>query len=360
MIFLSYCWSNEKIADLIDQYFSNNGIKVKRDKRDLKYKQSIKEFMKTIRDAEYVIMIISKEYLESKNCMYEMLEFVKNKNFEDKIIPIITKESKIFDANSKINYLKYWTNKKNDLKEALKDVSAENSIPIIQEIKEYDNVESQILDFLNIISDMNNIIIYNDLFNDIHYDTIKNYIKLDSIIPKKFILNINLDKKSKLSTSEIISFISEKSSELEVVYLKEQLMSLKIDLYNKKDDLTESLYNKFPVHNFEKVVIFLYEEAYYFIAKRKISEYNSKALMWWKPMNDGYTDNLKNAGFYSIEDIHFFTKHWFYKDQLAIKCSEVDKLNISVIPLNSSYSKYLIENKENFIGNILYDGKRYF
>ena len=58
MKFLSYNWNNSIIADQIDEWFSENNIKLQRDIRDLEYKQSIKEFMKTIRDAEFVIMII--------------------------------------------------------------------------------------------------------------------------------------------------------------------------------------------------------------------------------------------------------------------------------------------------------------
>lgn len=126
MIFLSYCWENEKVANLIDNYFSKNKIARQRDKRDIQYKQSIKEFMRTIRDAEYVIMVISENYLKSRNCMYEVLEFVKNKDFRDKIIPVILKEANIFNAKEKINYLTYWTNKKEDLKNAVKDISPEN------------------------------------------------------------------------------------------------------------------------------------------------------------------------------------------------------------------------------------------
>ena len=179
-IFLSYCWKNEKVANLIDSYFSGMNIKIIRDKRDLEYKQSLKEFMKTIRDAEYVIMIISKDYLESKNCMYEVSEFVKNKDFKNRIIPIITAESKIFDINEKINYFKYWENKKRELEKETKNLPPEKSIPIFQELKEYTNIELGIVDFIDTVSDMNNIVISNDNFNDEHFNKIKKYIQKET------------------------------------------------------------------------------------------------------------------------------------------------------------------------------------
>ena len=39
-IFISYCWSNEKEADEIDLFFKSKGVELKRDKRDLEFKQS--------------------------------------------------------------------------------------------------------------------------------------------------------------------------------------------------------------------------------------------------------------------------------------------------------------------------------
>lgn len=45
-IFLSYNWNNKNIADSIDSAFAGLPITIVRNERNLKYKQSIKEFMK--------------------------------------------------------------------------------------------------------------------------------------------------------------------------------------------------------------------------------------------------------------------------------------------------------------------------
>ena len=82
-IFLSYNWNNETIADAIESYFKDTPITIKRDKRDLHFKQSIKEFMKQIRKTDYALMIISEDYLKSSNCMYEVLEFIKDENYKE-------------------------------------------------------------------------------------------------------------------------------------------------------------------------------------------------------------------------------------------------------------------------------------
>lgn len=63
-----------------------------RDIRDLRYKSSIKEFMKQIRKGDYSFIIISEDYLKSLNCMYEMGEFIKDESYKDRILPIVKKE----------------------------------------------------------------------------------------------------------------------------------------------------------------------------------------------------------------------------------------------------------------------------
>jgi hypothetical protein len=64
-IFLSYAWKDEGLADSIDTMFANAGITLVRDKRDVEYRGSIKEFMKQIRFTDYVILVISPEFLKS-------------------------------------------------------------------------------------------------------------------------------------------------------------------------------------------------------------------------------------------------------------------------------------------------------
>jgi len=176
MIFLSYCHKNEIIANSIDSCFTDKNIKITRDIRDLKFTQSIKKFMSSVRDADYVIMIISKDFLESKNCMYEVSEFVKDKDFKDRIIPIITEESKIFDIKESINYYQYWKNKKDDLEKVTKPLSREKSASIDQELKEYADIEFGILAFISTICDMNAIVVSKDNFNNEHFTKILNHI----------------------------------------------------------------------------------------------------------------------------------------------------------------------------------------
>jgi hypothetical protein len=85
MIFLSYSWKDEKLADGIDERFQSAGIYLTRDKRDAEYKQSMKEFMGKVRNSKFVVILLSKNYLESSNCMNEIIEFVKEPDYQERV-----------------------------------------------------------------------------------------------------------------------------------------------------------------------------------------------------------------------------------------------------------------------------------
>jgi hypothetical protein len=88
-LFLSYSWANKDIADIIDSDLSKQGFKLTRDERDLKYKNSLREFMNSIGDHDFVITLISDAYLKSENCMYEITEIMRSRMYKDKILMIV-------------------------------------------------------------------------------------------------------------------------------------------------------------------------------------------------------------------------------------------------------------------------------
>lgn len=104
-IFLSYCWKDESIADSVEKTFNEKGINLV---RDLRYKSSIKEFMKPIRKGDFSFIIISEDYLKSLNCMYEMGEFIKDESYKDRILLIVKKGTNIFNAIGRLEYSIYW------------------------------------------------------------------------------------------------------------------------------------------------------------------------------------------------------------------------------------------------------------
>ncbi|WP_031517760.1 toll/interleukin-1 receptor domain-containing protein [Desulfofalx alkaliphila] len=152
-IFLSYCWGNKKIADYLDSKIQAfEGIEIKRDIREIYYSHNIEDFMKTIRKTDHVILLISKEYLMSVNCMFEVSQIVKDYNYVDKITPIIIDRTSIYGPDNRLKYAQYWNKKYHSLNEEIRKLNIEDNISLIQELKKVKNICSAIDEILDILN----------------------------------------------------------------------------------------------------------------------------------------------------------------------------------------------------------------
>lgn len=154
-MFVSYCQRDSIYADNIDLYFKNKGIIIHRDIRDISEWKSIREYMKTIRDMNYAVLIVSDNYLKSFNCMYEVLEVMKEKNYVNKIFPLVI-ETSIYSPGGKIPYIKYWEDKYKELQEQIRQIDFVNAGDVIDDLKRTQNIASSMGEFLAKVSDMNN------------------------------------------------------------------------------------------------------------------------------------------------------------------------------------------------------------
>jgi hypothetical protein len=59
---------------------SGAGIHLLRDQDEMHYKDSIRTFMDRIGSGKCVVVVLSKKYLESKNCMFELTEIAARKD----------------------------------------------------------------------------------------------------------------------------------------------------------------------------------------------------------------------------------------------------------------------------------------
>ena len=66
----------------LDRY---NNIEITRDINITKYRDSLEEFMKTIREHDFTIAVVSSAYIMSLNCMYEVMQLMQDKNYQEKL-----------------------------------------------------------------------------------------------------------------------------------------------------------------------------------------------------------------------------------------------------------------------------------
>ena len=132
-VFLSYCQKDADIADIIDSGLTNrlqSKAKISRDVRDVAYHESFKKFMRSIRAHDYVVILLSDHYLKSRNCLFEMIEVLKDSRYISKILFIIIDEkdkkylknpseerlgANVFSQDGPAQYILYWRKQEADL-----------------------------------------------------------------------------------------------------------------------------------------------------------------------------------------------------------------------------------------------------
>ncbi len=156
-VFISYSWATEskEITDRLDEAFQAQGIEIIRDKKELGYKDRIKAFMERIGRGKCVIVVISKAYLESENCMFELLQIAKNGQFSDRIFPIVLSDAKIFKSKDRIKYIQHWEQEIKELDTAMKSVDNANLQGFREDIDLYTEIRNIFSGLVNVIKDMN-------------------------------------------------------------------------------------------------------------------------------------------------------------------------------------------------------------
>jgi formylglycine-generating enzyme required for sulfatase activity len=166
-VFISYAWGgeSEELVKQIDQALQQRGLKIIRDKQDLGYKGSISGFMERIGQGNCVIVVISDKYLRSSNCMFELVEIAEGKQFHDRVFPIVQSDANIYDPVRRLEYVKYWEKKREELAQAMREVDPANLQGIREDIDLYGRIRDKISGLTSILKDMNT------LASDLHRDS---------------------------------------------------------------------------------------------------------------------------------------------------------------------------------------------
>jgi len=155
-VFVSYAWTDKTTAIVgLEKAFEGQDITFIRDKNDVHYKDSIRDFMKRIGRGKGIVVVLSKRYLESKNCMFEMTEIAGNGNIRDRVFPVVLDDANIYDGIGRLHYIKYWEQKKAELDSAMKGVGGEDLQGIRDELDLFAKIRSTIAQIVAILGDMN-------------------------------------------------------------------------------------------------------------------------------------------------------------------------------------------------------------
>jgi internalin A len=158
-LFVSYAWEpeSEKLVDAIAEGVGARGVTLLRDKSELSYKDPIRVFMQRIGKGKCVAVVVSRKFLQSHYCMYELVEIAAAGDFSDRIFPIILEDAQIFDVKSRLGYIRYWEGKITELNEEMKAVGQDNLQGIREEIDLYVQIRATMAKLMDILAGMNTL-----------------------------------------------------------------------------------------------------------------------------------------------------------------------------------------------------------
>lgn len=240
-IFLSYCWSDKNTADEIyDNLVNAQNIFIHRDVVDIPPWRSIKNFMQSIEKMDYTILLISDAYLKSRNCMYEVLEVMKNSSYVNKIFPAVI-YSGIYQPNIRAQYVKYWQNEYEQLSGNLEGIKQQNLGSLVDDLKHLQNIASNIATFLSKVSELNNPAV-----TDIS-ETILKQLKDHNIVndntSKKVLLDANdIDYFKDLYTTKNANTVTDFEVSNYMIYSFDEINKLFFKLCKKYEE-TNKIFN---------------------------------------------------------------------------------------------------------------------
>ena len=170
-VYISYNWEDKSdvtanhLYDTLQPHFA-----IRRDKVDCNYCENIKEFMEAIREGQYIVLILSQEYLKSENCMFELVGIMKHPDYKNRLFPIVcdAKDSKVRDDAFYVELLLEWKQKLENKKAQVvkaKEVNEKGAAPLEEKLKSIEDVNNFLADIKRYV-DYTNAPSYVDASNE--------------------------------------------------------------------------------------------------------------------------------------------------------------------------------------------------
>ncbi|MDY7217280.1 MULTISPECIES: TIR domain-containing protein [Bacillus] len=171
-VFISYAHKDSDLVNILEEELNKHkNIKITRDINVTAYRDSLDEFMKTIKEHDFVISVVSSAYIKSLNCMYEVMHLMQDKDYLEKLFFIIVSrndvkyyaeknrydgfEAKIYDVMDRLKYITHWRDKKVELERSINEagLSPELMVNLAVDMRKLNSVIPSMDDFIKLLSD---------------------------------------------------------------------------------------------------------------------------------------------------------------------------------------------------------------
>ncbi len=100
--------------------------------------------MRNLGQGRAVVVVLSRAYLESKSCMFELTEIAEKGDCAAAFFPIVLPDAKIHNAADRLHYAKFWEEKKKELDSGMKQVGGENLHGIREELDLFAKIRARL------------------------------------------------------------------------------------------------------------------------------------------------------------------------------------------------------------------------
>ncbi|WP_392532162.1 toll/interleukin-1 receptor domain-containing protein [Nostoc sp. C117] len=143
-IYISYAWKDnselgskrEELVDKISEALISERYNLIRDRNYLTLGKSIHNFMQEIGRGNYVIVVVSEKYLRSEYCMFEAVEIMKHKDYEQKVFPVILEDANIYTKEGKSEYIKYWKQQREKIEKLIASELSDREYSAMHDVAE--------------------------------------------------------------------------------------------------------------------------------------------------------------------------------------------------------------------------------
>ena len=159
-VFISYNIKSKGYVDELELALQNKAKVIRYthdDSTGIKTWASFREFMKTIRQQDFSVLIITKDFLASDNCIYEVMQLWKDKElWDEKVMYIVTEDANIYDSIGRLQYVKYWQSKCDTYIQEASELKIVNAGDSPSQAKQYQMFAANIGQFLDKVADSRN------------------------------------------------------------------------------------------------------------------------------------------------------------------------------------------------------------
>lgn len=142
-VYISYNWedNSDHTVNHLCTVFVLRRINYSRDKQNCHYLDNIKTFMNSIRNGEIIVVVLSRAYMLSKNCMYELSGILERKDGMDRILPVVVDDS-IRDRRFYIDMVKYWKDQKDKIDDDVNTMMGIDPNMVAPLVKEQEEIKA--------------------------------------------------------------------------------------------------------------------------------------------------------------------------------------------------------------------------